>query len=269
MQLKKEIEELYFIDVTSDYVVVNDQYQGVLILDFDFNIVKALKLGDDIAIGHSIVFDNKMLLFCYENECVFYVDLDLWEIKRIEMNMFSDVYFLDLFEWSKDYVYLLSDNGETCIKINLASLMAEEVPSSFENDLKDYFKELLEYNVCAYDSVNSTVLIVQSAEYILFDYKNGKMKRLNINLVEEAKENISSDLIYCKTDFSDDTVVKICERNIQVLSKGGAIDYLYPPYETYRYSAGKIIKINNSNVIFSLCSDNSCNSMPLLMKYIL
>jgi len=172
-QKKKEIEELYFIDLTSDYVVVNDQYQGVLILDYDFNIIKSLKLSDDIIISHSITFDNKMLLFCYENECVFFVDLDLWEIKRIEMNMFPDVYFSDLFEWNSDYVYLFGNNGETCIKITLASGIAEEVLSSSENELKDCFKKLWKFNVCAYDSINSVVLIIQDSEYILFDYKNG------------------------------------------------------------------------------------------------
>lgn len=270
MQLKKkEIEELYFIDVTSDYVVVNDQYQGVLILDYDFNIIKSLKLSDDIIISHSITFDNKMLLFCYENECIFFVDLDLWEIKRIEMNMFPDVYFSDLFEWNSDYVYLFGNNGETCIKITLASGIAEEVLSNSENELKDCFKKLWKFNVCAYDSVNSAVLIVQDSEYILFDYKNGKRKRLNINSVKESKKNISSDMIYCKTDFSSDTVIRICERNIQILSNGNIVNYLYPPYETYRYSAGKIIKINNSNVVFTLCCDNSCDCTSLVIKYTL
>lgn len=269
MKLKKEIEELYFIDVTSNYVVVNDHYQGILILDFDLNIIKSLKLNDDIIISYSITNHNKMLLFCYENECIFFVDLDLLEIKRIEMNMFPDVYFSGLFKWNNDYVYLLGNNGETCIKINLANEMAEEVMSNFGNKFKDCFKKLWELNIRAYDSINSTVLIDQDSEYILYDYKNGKMKRLNINSVEESKDNISSDLIYCKTDFSSDAVIRICERNIQILSKDNIVNYLYPPYETYRYSAGKILKINSNNVVFALCCDNSCDGTSLVIKYIL
>ncbi len=269
MQLKKEFEELYFIDVTSDYIVLNDCYRGLFILDFDFNIVRAIELGDDIVIGHSITSDNKILLFCYENECIFFVDLDFLEIKRIEMNSFSDIYFLELFEWNEDNVHLLGDNGEICIKIDLANGTVEKLSSSSNDSLKNHFRELLEYDVYAYDSTNTTVLTVQDGEYVLFDYKNKKLRKMNINIIEDPRERISSDLIYCKTCFNDNTIVRISERNIQIISSGNTIRYLYPPHESYRYNAGRMVKRDNNNAVIALCSDNSCNSAPFIIKYLL
>ena len=269
MQLKKEFEELYFIDVTSDYIVLNDCYRGLLILDFDFNIVRGINLGDDIAIGYSITTGNKILLFCYENECAFYVDLELLEIKRIEMNSFSDIYFLELFEWNKDNVYLLGDNGEICIKIDLANCTVAEFPNSLNNSLKNHFREILKYDVYAYDSLNNSVLTVQDEAYVLFDYKNKNFRRMNINKNVERADHMPSDQIYCKTCFNDNTIVRISERNIQIISSGNTIRYLYPPHESYRYNAGRMVKGDNNNAVIALCSDNSCNSAPFVIKYLL
>ena len=62
-------------------------------------------MSDDIEISHSITFDNKILLFCYENECIFFVNLDLWEIKRIEMDMLPDIYFKQAFSYNLFCMY--------------------------------------------------------------------------------------------------------------------------------------------------------------------
>ena len=39
--------DIYFMEVVSDKIIINDNYDGVLILDSELNIIKRIKLLDD------------------------------------------------------------------------------------------------------------------------------------------------------------------------------------------------------------------------------
>ena len=74
--MKKEIDDLYFLEVTSKYIILNDSYSGIIIMDFDLNKVNNIELDDDIVIDFSVKHNDEVILFCYENECAFYVNLE-------------------------------------------------------------------------------------------------------------------------------------------------------------------------------------------------
>ncbi len=39
-RIENKLEGLYFLEITKDYIVVNDRYEGILLLDDNLNIRK-------------------------------------------------------------------------------------------------------------------------------------------------------------------------------------------------------------------------------------
>lgn len=66
--------DIYFMETVADKVIVNDNYQGIMILDNHLNLNKCLKLIDHLVIDMSFVKKEEILLVCYENQCMIHID---------------------------------------------------------------------------------------------------------------------------------------------------------------------------------------------------
>ncbi len=65
--LEKIIREndTYFLEVLDDRIIINDNYDGVLIFDLEMNFIKAINIFEDIVVYDSYVISNKeLILFC-------------------------------------------------------------------------------------------------------------------------------------------------------------------------------------------------------------
>lgn len=266
--MKKEIDDLYFLEVTSKYIILNDSYSGIIIMDFDLNKVNNIELDDDIVIDFSVKHNDEVILFCYENECAFYVNLENNNNFRFDLSDYSDIYFSNIYFWNQDKVYLFADSGEIAVIIDLNIGVANRVATSDIDgvNLKKKYSELISKDIISYDNDKRSVLIVTGTNYYILHTDSKIAMDTHITALNQNKNELSSDQIYCKTRYSQDTVICVSEKNIVVL-KEEKEKFIYPPYETYRFFEGKYVERNGEKTLLALCNDNSSEESSLLMKY--
>lgn len=267
--INKEIEELYYLEVTSNYVVVNDAYHGINIMNYDLNMVRNIELEDNIVINFSIKHKDELLLFCYENECAYYVNLKTDNVCRYDLSDYSDTYFSHIYFWKDNIVYLFADGGDLSLKIDLSSTnLIKLSPSELSelNQQKCYIK-LLGEDILSYDNDNSSALIIQNANYCIWNTDTQIAIDMNIPALNQKTDELHSAQIYCKTSYYQDVVVCVSEKAILITKKNRGISYIYPPYESYRFFEGKLSDYNEELFLFALCNDNSSEGSSLLMRY--
>ena len=72
MNINKIIEktysgDAYILEVLKDKVILNDNYEGVIVLNSNLSIVKRISIDQDLCIYNAIVIDEKkILLNCIE-----------------------------------------------------------------------------------------------------------------------------------------------------------------------------------------------------------
>lgn len=269
-----KIPELYFLSVTPSFAVVNDGYDGLLILDHELKSRGRLKLGSSVSITHSIAKDDRLILFCCEDECAFFADLNTGYTEKIDMSGFPDVYFASCFIWEHECVYLITCDGEKCIKLDLAHKEPAEVGNTHPAaaELSRRFQTLRSLDYQAYDPESSTALFVQGGKYCLRDLTSREETDLHIPFVYGANEERAikqgiTRYLYCKTDFAGDSFIRICEKNVQLRLREGEEEYLYPEQETYSFCGGSIRRINDRDTVFLISSDDSCEDISVLEKY--
>jgi len=268
--IKKEIEDLYYLELTANYIAVNDAYHGLSVMDFDLNPVRSIDLEDDTVINSSAKHDDELLLFCYENECAFYVNLKTGSICRYDLSKYSNVYFSHIYFWKDNMVYLFADDGEMTVKIDLISTdLVKLSPSEiFAIDKLKRYTELPGKDILSYDNDNSgSALIIQNADYCIWNPENQTITDMDIVALNQKIDELPSDQIYCKMSFSQDAVVCVSEEKMMVNIKNRESSFIYPPYETYRFFEGKLAYYNGGMALFALCNDNSSEGASLLMRY--
>ena len=68
--------DTYFLQTVGNFIVINDDYNGVIIMDSDFERIDNISIMEDLCIYNSVVIDeNLLLLFCPDNEKFVLVDI--------------------------------------------------------------------------------------------------------------------------------------------------------------------------------------------------
>ena len=85
--LEKELcGDAYSIEVLNDKVVINNDYDGVIILDEKLNLIKKIDIEQDMCIYNDIVVDNERILYnCIENEKIFILNTTTAEVKECDL----------------------------------------------------------------------------------------------------------------------------------------------------------------------------------------
>ncbi|NYC30620.1 hypothetical protein [Clostridium saccharobutylicum] len=127
--MKKQIKEfikndIYFMEVLSDKIIINDNYNGILVFDKNLELIKKLEIFEDITIYYSFVnnIGGEILLFCPNNECIVYINIETYEYEVIYLkNGLENLIFSNLYEWNDNGLILSTYNGEfysVCIDEN-------------------------------------------------------------------------------------------------------------------------------------------------------
>jgi hypothetical protein len=114
--------DIYFLEVISSKIVINNNYKGIIILSQDLEILKEVDIFDDIMIysGYINEISEELLLFCPENECLVYVNINTYEWKVINIcGNLNNIVFSPVYMWDINELILSTYNGDfysICIK---------------------------------------------------------------------------------------------------------------------------------------------------------
>ncbi len=171
--------DMYFLEIVADKIVINDNYSGVIILNKNLNIIKRLSLIEGITIYSSYVnhINEEILLYCPDNDIIVHINLKGYDYRIIQLeDGLDDLIFSNAYEWHKDYVILSTYNFEL-VKINMENLSLEKIGSNMAEQLyPSIYKSLELHKKSNIEIENSTHTILNENKIEIF--MNGSVEFL-------------------------------------------------------------------------------------------
>jgi hypothetical protein len=262
MKLSKEFtgNDIYFMEVVGDKIIINDNYKGIYILDNDLNVEKNIKLLDDMIIDTSFKKENEILLCCYENECLIYFRVDTCDYKVIQLSdELKEMSFISLYEWKYDDILLLADNGTIIIQINTINGNISVIPNdiieksnfSICNDWSKLDKYII-HNV--YPNIFNVIVEIDN-RLMLMDYKNNVVTELKIDYIAFHDIEICCDYI-----------IQISENEILINHKDKSVR-IYPQQQEESFLRCRFITINEDICIVILIGNNTNSLVGAIERY--
>lgn len=257
--------DIYFMEVVEEKIIINDNYDGVLILDSDLNILKSIRLLEELSIDTSFLNNQQIVLYCYENQCLIYINIDTYEYKIISLSAdFEDKVFLSLYEWVDIDLFLIADDGDFFAYVNLNSGEVQsaerDIIDKLSFSIKNDWKKLSQFLVHK--------IYVQRAEAVI--EKNNVIKLINYKKQEEAILDIEpfemEPLFFYDVEVMGMCIAQISEKEI-LLYCTNKKSTLLPNYPQYSFVRGKFISANDEIFILLLSSSNSESSEAVIEKY--
>ncbi len=108
--------QVFLVEQSSRYTIINNEYKGIIVLDDDWNEVKRIYIGEDILLPEIIYVDfsrNRLVLVLEETYC--FIDIDNEFVKLIPIPQeFKTVRFKTLYHFTDDAVYMNTSKGILC-----------------------------------------------------------------------------------------------------------------------------------------------------------
>ena len=108
--------QVFFVEQSSRYTIINNENKGIIVLDDDWNEVKRIYIGEDILLPEIIYVDfsrNRLVLVLEETYC--FIDIDNEFVKLIPIPQeFKTVRFKTLYHFTDDAVYMNTSKGILC-----------------------------------------------------------------------------------------------------------------------------------------------------------
>jgi hypothetical protein len=248
--------DIYFFEILEDKLLINDNYEGVLIFDSEFNLLKKIKLLNDLMIESSIKKENKILLICPENGKIIYINLTNYQYKIISLSGFEDWTFSSLFDWEENII-ILSDYNGNFVKLDLESSKIIIVDKYCS--IQKIYQKL--------EGKGARKIFALEKKAILENDSN------NLELIDYA------DSIIClaklpKEQFHDfeitsKYIAEIGEYGTLIMNFENGNRQQYFPQKEYYFLRGKFMGIRQENFFFLLSGNKSDECRTLIEQYLL
>lgn len=250
MKLSKKFKnnDVYFMEAVANKIVINDNYNGIYILDSELNIIANVKLISDMAIATSFIKGSEIILCCYENECLIYLHTDTYEYKIIPLSAeLKEISFLSLFEWIENDLILLAENGTVFVQVDISkgsiNLISKNNIDKLRFSICDSWSNLEKFIINKIYADNYKAIVELDNKFLFMDYKNNKSIDLKIKPIKfhdiEVKNN-------CTIQVSENEVFVQCENKNTKLS----------PQEKYSFFRCKFIMVNDvEHILLLVCSE--------------
>lgn len=208
--------DVYFMQAVKDKIIINYGYSGIEVLDCNLKSIKKLNIFNDIVIHSTYVNSkfNELLLYCPENGCFVYVNLNDYSTKTIlikgnlESALFSTIYL-----WQEDII-IITLYGMSFAKIDLKKEIIEIIEDKKVMEMYPTFykfsNSISSENMIDICSCNKRA-ILQNSNGELFIYGlEGDFNKLNIKSTYGITDFIFNDEI---VGFVYENYVKIIGNN--------------------------------------------------------
>ena len=72
---KIEDNDVYYFRIYKDFIIINNNYEGVTFFNHELQIVNNIYIINDLHIYCDCVVDNKLILYCSENNCLVCINM--------------------------------------------------------------------------------------------------------------------------------------------------------------------------------------------------
>lgn len=182
--------QVYFADYLGEFIIVNSDYMGLLVLNQKLEKIRSIDIFDDFII-EKVYFNNDhntALILCEVHNCFVLVN-ELFDVTIINLNEESaDIFFSDLYYWSEKEI-LISSYSDAIYSICLENNKFEKTSAKYVQEKYPYFfdswKLTSKLGIEYYDMKNG--LIYKNSDYLM-NYSHSSENKLNINISVENFE---------------------------------------------------------------------------------
>lgn len=134
--IKIEDNDLYILDIIGNYILINNDYQGISVLNTNLEKIKDISIFEDIAIYsiYKAFIDDKILLYCPDNKCLVYVNLKSSDFSIITLPD-QDIIFSPIYYWKENSIILVTYTSKfyiLCIKKkNISRITTGEIAKNY------------------------------------------------------------------------------------------------------------------------------------------
>ncbi|WP_291584053.1 hypothetical protein [Clostridium sp. UBA6640] len=243
--------DIYFIEILSDKIIINDNYNGILILDNNLELIKKLEVFDDITIYSSFSnnVNEEILLFCPDNECMVYIDLKTYEYNVIYLNNgLENLIFSNLYEWNENGLALSTYKGEFySIYIDekiIQKIDYKEVKTLYSRLYKFYQKSTKQKVIKVFPDEYIAIIEDEKCNINAFSYK------------KQIKHNLNDASInFIDIQFKEEIFVLVDENTIEIITPNDK-EVLHPD-ENYIFLNAKFVSKLKCTYLVTLSSSNS------------
>jgi len=141
-ELKIRDNDTYFMESVGDRVVINKNYEGILVLDNQLTGMNEIPLFPGLKIYSSLYShaQNSIMLLCPENDCLVFADLkaghyDILPIEKHEIGVFNT----RLYIWYDDIILLSTPDGVFYEYVLGGNKLAELDGEEIDNDYPKFY----------------------------------------------------------------------------------------------------------------------------------
>ncbi|MWC31395.1 hypothetical protein [Paenibacillus sp. MMS18-CY102] len=214
-ELLIENNDIYILECHQDLIIVNNNYSGINLYNFDFELQHSIDIFENLII-HS-VFKNpdrsEIMLYCPDNQVFIYVNLITKHQRKLEFTGDLEEYGLsNVYYWyEQEFVFLCGNKKIYRINTKLLSLDILE-PSKVEIRYRS-FNQILK------DSRGFSLLTGDASSLIYEDTKNNELVYWNYSkntrIVSKIPNGLGHQVIYLHNVF-----LSVHEKYIQAIKDG-------------------------------------------------
>lgn len=262
--------DIYFMEFVSDRLVINDNYNGIFILDHELNMIKELKLFNDMSIYMSFIKDKEIVLYCAENQCLVHINIDTYVYHILPLSKeFDDIAFMPVYEWADNDLILLSDNGNTMTHVDLLDHtvnIMQENSEKYQFKIYDNWKKLSGKTIYKVYTDECNAVVESNNKIVLYNYKKDEESILMIDPPHFDNNDSSSIYRYHDIEVKNSVIAEISERNVLILYQKEQI-ILGPESKDDFFIRGKLFRIAGNDYLFLLQGSNSDPLRSVIEKY--
>ncbi|WP_432748264.1 hypothetical protein [Pectinatus frisingensis] len=250
-EYKQNNNDIYFIQTILDKVIINDNYDGILILDDNLDLIKRLKIFEGMTIYSSFInnVSEEILLFCPDNECMVYINLLTYEYKVIYLkNKFEKLIFSNLYEWNMNGLVLSTYNGE----LYSISIKEKKIRSiDYEEAERDYTQL---YKLLQESKEHKIYRIFPNEDMVLLYDEDSNIKVYNYEgQTKHVLNNVSISSL--DIDFREGIFAVVNENVLEIIANNNKV-MIYPD-ENYIFLRGRLLSKHNNIYLIIVSSSKS------------
>lgn len=238
--------DVYFMEIVNNMIVINDNYGGLIVFDSELRQIKKIELVNELIIYTSFKNGNELLLFCPDNDCLIYVNIESNEKKIISLTGFESYLFSTIYDWNQKNL-ILSDYQDHFIKVDLNKriLVKMDLNDVECKNIREDYGKLRRGKICKVCASEKKAFIqLPDSNYSLVDYKQ------NINILQNFEKEEYHDF-----ETINGYLAKIGENKIEISFKDNKEVFYSPEY--YDFLKGKFMIEKGTIYLFLLSGDKS------------
>ena len=233
--------DIYFMEIIGKWVIINNDYTGIMILDNHLQLIKKLFLIQELMIYSSFSSSSELLLFCPDN------NFQIISLEGLENLILSAIY-----KWDQEEVILSSYKKEFIkLDLNNYSIKKLNIDNSECRKFREDYIKLSRFHVYKIYELEKKAFIKNSFSEVDFIKYKGKI---------EVLQKISQEDFH---DFEaiDNYILKIGEEKAVLIHQENKKAYY--PEKNYSYLRGKFLKIGKEIYFYLLSSHNAKLSIKI------